>query len=347
MCGAVRCSPRKGTGIVAQRRRRTVRRGVQTRLSPAVHRVPADSSGRLTTVDWQRLGRTAVVLALVALAVAAAVSVSHAQGGVLDNTQQAYRTTIRGWLGPMSGLARRLFASLAGIEIVVSGLLWTLRRDSLDEIAAKFLLKFILLSVVLLLITGAGYWLPPIVNSFAYAGRVAGVAPIAAGPSEIVDLGVYMAFWAIDTTGLPIAPAAFLTAAFALVARLVVLGAFLWVAAMLVLAWVESYVALAGGVLFLGFGAFRGTAPIAENYLGYLVYLGVRLFVFYLLLGIGTATITSALERMPRAMEPQQMAEVMAMAIIFAVLVLRIPASMASRVAGSSHFGLAQALRSF
>ncbi len=302
---------------------------------------------RIDTIDWRRAGRVAGVLAVAALAVAVAVSASQAQGGVLDNTQQAYRTTVRAWLGPMSALARRLFASLAGLEIAVSGILWTLRRDSLDEIAAKFLLKFILLSAVLLLITGAGYWLPPIVNSFAYAGRAAGVAPVAAGPSEIVDLGVYMAFWAIDTTGLPIAPASFLTAAFALVSRLVVLGAFLWVAAMLVLAWVESYVALAGGVLFLGFGAFRATAPIAENYLGYLVYLGVRLFVFYLLLGIGTATITGALRSMPRAMEPQQMAEVMAMAIIFAVLVLRIPASMASRVAGGGQFGLAHALRSF
>jgi type IV secretion system protein TrbL len=298
-------------------------------------------------LDWRRVGRHAGVVVVVALAIAVAVSATHAQGGVLDNTQQAYRTTVRTWLGPMSALARRLFALLAGLEIAVSGMIWTLRRDSLDEIAAKFLLKFILLSVVLLLITGAGYWLPPIVNSFAYAGRIAGVAPVAAGPSEIVDLGVYMAFWAIDTTGLPIAPAAFLTAAFALVSRLVVLGAFLWVAAMLVLAWVESYVALAGGVLFLGFGAFRATAPIAENYLGYLVFLGVRLFVFYLLLGIGTATLTNALGALPRAMEPQQMAEVMAMAVIFAVLVLRIPASMANRVAGSGHFGLAQALRSF
>ena len=302
--------------------------------------------GRLPLIRWRRLGTYAGVVVLLALAAAIATSVAAAQGGVLDNTQQAYRTTIRTWLGPMAALARRLYVTLAALEVSISGMIWMLRRDSLDEIAAKFLLKFILLSVVLLLITGAGYWLPPIVNSFAYAGRAAGVAPIAAGPSEIVDLGVYMAFWAIDTTGLPISPASMLTSAFALVSRLVVLGAFLWVAAMLVLAWVESYVALAGGVLFLGFGAFRGTAQFAENYLGYLVFLGVRLFLFYLLLGIGTSTITEALRAMPRAMEPRQMAEVVAMAIIFAVLVLRIPSSTASRVAGSASFGLAHALRS-
>jgi hypothetical protein len=63
--------------------------------------------------------------------------------------------------------------------------------------------------------------------------------------------------------------------------RLTVLVAFIAVAALLVLAWVESYVALVGGVLFLGFGGFRATAQYAENHLNYLFYVGVRLFVFY------------------------------------------------------------------
>lgn len=269
-----------------------------------------------------------------------------AQSGVLDTTQSAYRSTLRTWLGPMSALARRLFVLLAALEIAVSGLIYMLRRDSLDEIAAKFLLKFLLLSVVLMLITGAGIWLPPIVNSLAYAGSAAGVGSVAAGPSEVVDLGVYLAFWKIDTTGLPLAPSSFVTALFALVARLVVIGAFLWVAAMLVLAWVESYVALAGGVLFLGFGGFRATAQYAENYLGYLVFLGIRLFLLYLLVGVGTTILTNTLDTMPTAMEPRQMAEVMAVAIIFAVLVLRIPSSAAARVAGHTNFGLAGALRS-
>jgi hypothetical protein len=33
---------------------------------------------------------------------------------------------------------------IASIEFVVSGIIWTLRKDSLDDIAAKFLLKFTL-----------------------------------------------------------------------------------------------------------------------------------------------------------------------------------------------------------
>ena len=65
------------------------------------------------------------------------------------------------------------------------------------------------------------------------------------------------------------------------------------------LAWVESYVALAGGVLFLGFAGFRATAGFAENYLNYLVFLGVRLFLFYLVLGVGTSVIMTTVRALP------------------------------------------------
>lgn len=290
---------------------------------------------------WAAVGCIAALLALALLATTA-----HAQTTVLDNTQDAYRTTTRTWLGPISAIARRLFVSLAVIEVTLSAALWTLRRDALDEMAGRFLLKFILLSFVLMLITSAGYWMPAIVNSFSRAGQVAGIAPVPAGPSEIVDIGTTIAFFNIDTRGLGLSPADFLTAAFALCSRLVVIGSFLFVAAQVVLAWVESYVALAGGVLFLGFGAFRGTAQYAENYLNYLVFLGVRLFLLYLLLGIGISILQNSLATLPPAMFPKQMAEIMAMSVIFAVLILRIPNSAANRVAGGANLGIVHALRS-
>ena len=268
------------------------------------------------------------------------------QQGVLDSAQDFYRQTTRTWLAPISAIARRLFVTLAAIEISISGMVWSIRRDSLDEIAAKFLFKFIILSFVLLLITGAGFWLRPLVNSLAIAGSVAGVVPVPAGPSEVVDLGIRVAFANLDLSNLPVAFSSFATLAFFVISRLAVLVAFIAVAALLVLAWVESYVALAGGVLFLGFGGFRATAQYAENYLNYLIYLGVRLFVFYLLLSVGTTIIATYIPPNLRVSTPQEMAQVVAIAVIFAVLVLRIPSNMASRVASGGNFGIAQALRS-
>ncbi len=268
---------------------------------------------------------------------------AHAQRTVLDDAQDAYRSNIRTWLGPISAIARRLFVLLAGIELAVSGIIYTLRRDTLDEVASKFLLKFILLSAVLMLITSAGYWLPPIVNGLASAGQVAGVSPV--GPSGIVDLGLSLAWGKIDTSGLPITLSALETSLWALCSRIVITGSFIVVAVMVVLTWVEAYVALAGGVLFLGFGGSRMTAQFAENYLAFLFYIGTRLFVLYLLLGIGVSTIETQLASMPPAMEPTQMGELLAISVIFAVLTTRIPLNMASRISGSASFGLSNALR--
>ena len=284
-------------------------------------------------------------LALAALLLLLVASDAGAQRAILDNTQDAYRATSRAWLGPISAIARRLFVSLAAIEVTISALFYVLRRDSLDEVAGKFLVKFIVLSAVLMCITSAGYWLPPIVNGFARAGQVGGGAGFAVGPSGIVDMGLNIALYKIDTTGLPLSFASLETALYALASRLVILGSFLVVAVMVLLTWVEAYVALAGGVLFLGLGGFRATAQYAENYLGFLVYIGVRLFLLYLLLGIGVSMITTQIAGMPPAMRPEQMGELLAISVTFAAITTIVPRNMASRIAGTSSFGIAQALR--
>jgi type IV secretion system protein TrbL len=224
--------------------------------------------------------------------------------------------------------------------------LYALRRDALDQIAAKFLLKFIVLSLVLMLITSAGYWLPPIVNGLASAGQTGAGGVTQLGPSGIVDLGIHIAFGLIDTTGLPLSFASLEAALFAFASRVVITLAFITVAVTVILTWVEAYVALAGGVLFLGFGGMRATAQFAENYLTFLFYIGARLFLLYLLLGIGVSTIETQIASMPPAMTPTQMGELLAMSLIFAVITLRVPMSMASRIASSSSFGIAHALKS-
>ena len=285
----------------------------------------------------------AVLIAAVALLVL--VPEAHAQRTILDNTQDAYRTTARSWLGPISAVARRLFVTLAGIELTVSGIMYTMRRDSLDEIAAKFLFKFLVLSFVLMLITSAGYWLPPIVNGFARAGEVGSGTAFAVGPSGIVDMGLNIALYKIDTTGLPLSFASLETSLYALCTRLVIIGSFLLVAVVVMLTWVEAYVALAGGVLFLGLGGSRATAQYAENYLGFLIYIGARLFLLYLLLGIGTTLITNQIGGMAPAMTPEQMGELLAISVTFAAITTVVPRSMASRIAGTSSFGIATALR--
>ena len=71
------------------------------------------------------------------------------------------------------------------------------------------------------------------------------------------------------------------------VAAFIVLLSFVVTAAMLLLTLIESYLVVGGGVILLGLGANRFTAPAAEGYFGYVIRVGVRLLFFYLVLAIG------------------------------------------------------------
>jgi type IV secretion system protein TrbL len=71
------------------------------------------------------------------------------------------------------------------------------------------------------------------------------------------------------------------------VAAFFVLLSFVIAAAMLLLTLIETYLVVGGGIILLGFGANRFTAPAAEGYFGYIIKVGVRLLFFYLVLALG------------------------------------------------------------
>jgi type IV secretion system protein TrbL len=61
---------------------------------------------------------------------------------------------------------------------------------------------------------------------------------------------------------------------------------------MLILTLIEAYLVVGGGVILLGLGANRFTAPAAEGYFGYVIRVGVRLLFFYLVLAVGVQMAT-------------------------------------------------------
>ena len=80
-----------------------------------------------------------VLLAVVVLAVAVAaplVAQAPAQVPVLDGIAAHYRDAARLWRPRLLPITQQLFMMLASLEFAVSGAIWALRRDSLDDIAA-------------------------------------------------------------------------------------------------------------------------------------------------------------------------------------------------------------------
>src|SRR6185437_7169028 len=185
-------------------------------------------------------------------------------------------------------IAQRLFVLLAGIEFAISGAVWALKRESLDEVARKFLLKFTLIAFLLALITGFQYWIPPLVNGFAAAGEQAIGQSATVSPSDVIDIGRQNAMLILQSLHVSVVLQDPAMAIYAALSAFVLALAFMAVAAQLTLVMIESYIVLGSGVLFLGFASFRGTASFAENLIAYALHVGVKIFFLYLIVGIGT-----------------------------------------------------------
>jgi P-type conjugative transfer protein TrbL len=267
----------------------------------------------------------------------------------IDGLSDAYRTASHAWLARLVPVAERTFTVLAGVEIALSGAIYGLRRHALDDIAARFILKFALLAGMLGVISNSAMWLQPLLVGFAAAGETAIGANGTVNPSDVIDIGVAMAgrlLTALDAVGVLAHPA---TAVFAAVSALIVVIAYVLVAAQLVLALVESYVVLAAGVVFLGFAACRATAGIADGFLTHVVRLGVRIFLLYLIVSLGGELSRGWVE----AISTEQLfgagspiGQVLGGAVIFALLAMRIPDELSSLIARHQSIGLARALGS-
>lgn len=268
---------------------------------------------------------------------------------MLDNIRETYRNAARGWLPRLVPIAQRLFVVLAGIEFAVSGAVWMLRRESLDDLAAKFLLKFTLIAFLLALITSFQYWIPPLVNGFAAAGERAIGRSSTVSPSDVIDIGRENSMLIMRSLRVSVVLQDPAMAIYGALSAFVLALAFMAVAAQLTLVMIESYIVLGAGVLFLGFSAFRGTASFAENLIAYALHVGVKIFFLYLIVGIGTQLAQSwppLIQSSDFFGPASPLLQVVGGALIFAILAIVVPNTVASRLATRPSIGIAHALRS-
>src|SRR5579863_5513471 len=183
--------------------------------------------------------------------------------------------------------AIKLFLALLLIDILVTWIQFT-AEGQLD--ASHFLGRLIkqILSggFVYLMIVNAFSWMNAVVKSFSTIGAAVTGLP-ALSPQTVLQLGANMAGTIFDAP----ANASMMTnielAIVQSVAAFFVLFSFVITAAMLILTLIEAYLVVGGGVILLGLGANRFTAPAAEGYFGYVIRVGVRLLFFYLVLALG------------------------------------------------------------
>ena len=266
--------------------------------------------------DVRKIGQLLPVLAGLLLLSPAA----HATGA-LNTIQNVYQTAMHGWYSTLQGIANDLFFSLAAIDITWMALTWMLTRKTFDEIVPSVLKKVMTLGFFLALLTNAGTWVPDVIDSFVDAGQQAGTYQTLT-PSTIMTDAIGASVGILTGTTPPApgqaAPAQqsvaqkFLSTVEAatsplgdiedvllrVIVAFVVFAALTYIAIELLVLLIESYVVIGAGVLFLGAGGSRWTTKFVDGYLNYMVSLGTKLFVLYLIVGALVFQVLPAINTM-------------------------------------------------
>ena len=266
--------------------------------------------------DVRKIGQWLPVLAGLLLLSPAA----HATGA-LNTIQNVYQSAMHGWFSTLQGIANDLFFSLAAIDITWMALTWMLTRKTFDEIVPSVLKKVMTLGFFLALLTNAGTWVPDVIDSFVDAGQQAGTYQTLT-PSTIMTDAIGASVGILTGTTPPApgqaAPAQqsvaqkFLSTVEAatsplgdiedvllrIIVAFVVFAALTYIAIELLVLLIESYVVIGAGVLFLGAGGSRWTTKFVDGYLNYMVSLGTKLFVLYLIVGTLVLKVLPAINTM-------------------------------------------------
>ena len=263
---------------------------------------------------------------------------------ILTDLVHAFQAATAGWFAALFPIARNLFFSLAAIEVVWAASWWLLERDDPSLILVRLLKHVMAIGFFLAVLTFADVWVPALIDGFATAGRMAGRLP-ELNPSTVIDQGIAVAstlISGISVAGWFTSPGGSLVAA---IASLLTFLAFVIIAGQLALALIEMYIVIGGGVLLLGFGGSRWTMPFAERYLSYAVAIGIKLFVLYLIIGVGTALAASWAPTLAGAgTSPSDLFAILGASVVYMIVSWQIPSFASSMVAGAVNLTLGSAL---
>lgn len=208
----------------------------------------------------------------------------------LEPIVDQYANHTASWEGPLQRFAMSIFWLLVLIDVVWTGMELIIHKSDLGEWAITVAKQLLTIGFFYALLTHSSEWANALIQSFRLAGDAASSA--ASGrtglqPSDIFDSGVNIAVTCIKSFKIE-KPIDSLAMAFGAVIMLI---SFALIAALQVVALVESYIFTYAGILFLGFGGSRFTRDFAQRYLVGIVAVGAKLFVIQLIIGLAVVLV--------------------------------------------------------
>src|SRR5256886_8846280 len=260
---------------------------------------------------------------------------------ILNDIVRDYESITTAWFTSLFPIAQAVFWTLVLIELIWSAVWWVVDREDGLGVITALLRKVLAVGFFYALLLNGGTWIRAAIQGFSQAGSSAsGLADLS--PSGVFDQGLALANKILNAVeGLGILEAVFPSLVAALTAFVVVVS-FAIIAAQLLVALVESFIVIGAGILFIGFSGARWTPFFTERYLSYVASVGVKLFVLYLIMGVGTsiaARWVSVLEH--GGFSPIPFFYVMGGSLVFLFLTWHIPSVAAATIVGSGPLSLA------
>jgi len=260
---------------------------------------------------------------------------------ILNDIVRDYESVTTAWFTSLFPIAQDVFWTLVLIELIWSAIWWVVDREDGLGVVTALLRKVLAVGFFYALLLNGGTWIRAVIRGFSQAGSSAsGLADLS--PTGVFDQGLALANKILNAVeGLGILESVFPSLVASLTA-LVVVVSFAIIAAQLLVALVESFIVIGAGILFVGFSGARWTKFFTERYLSYVASVGVKLFVLYLIMGVGTsiaARWVSVLEH--GGFSPIPFFYVMGGSLVFLFLTWHIPSVAAATIVGTVHLSLA------
>lgn len=253
--------------------------------------------------------------------------------GILDDVVRLFAQTTTPMLLEVVPVALGLAGVLFALQLAWDGAMWVLFDT--EDMFAKAVRKGTIFLVLYGLLSVTPLWLPQIFEGFeALARRLTGLQGLS--PSAILGQGLDLGFtfftsWSRFLTG--VLPG---ISALRHLSMFFVIAAFALVAFQLARVLVEISLALGGLVVFLAFWAHRLSFGLAEGYLRYVLELGIRAYVLFLIVAVGR-DLGRQWDQALRGfglLDLRLHFAILAGAALFALLAWQLPKEIASRVAG-------------
>lgn len=195
-----------------------------------------------------------------------------------DSVRTQFLSAAQHWETTLGHYATRLFWLLAFIELIWTSVKLVLRGADLQEWVTELVKYVLFIGFFAALLMYGAQWATLIVNSFQIAASNAasagGYNAAGVSPSDIFASGINIAAQIDEKASW-----------YELgkeVGALVIVLLFAAIAAMIVLAWIETYFVIFASIIFTGFGGSRFTSDYAKRMLMLAVTAGAKLFVLLL-----------------------------------------------------------------